>query len=466
MKIVIIGANDIAFLVAKRLSLEKHDVTVIDHELDRVSYIRDKIDVLAILGYGSDFKILEKAGIYECDVIIALSDIDEVNIVSCTISKMCNVRVKIALINNITIFNSLKIISSSTLKEGEETIMAKELGIDILINSSLKSAEKILNLIKYERLFEFIKFKDMNFCIQGFNIFSDSELCNKGINNIKSIIGLDSLLVLTIIRNGHLIYPVKEDKLLEKDKIYLISKIEDFNKISNAFHSNKNFNPKNMFIMGISDVTESICKNLSENKNGLDIKIFDLDFSKCLSLKRNYSKYENIDVIQGNFTDINFLLEEGLSNVDLFVSVSKKDEKNMISSMISKEYNVKKTIAIIEKVDYLPFISKMGIDVSINPNLLVVMEVLQKVKKYSTILPLDTFEDKNLEIFSFKILKNSKYLNIPISKIDLSEDMLIIAIIRENNCIIPNYNDVLKLLDTVIIFSSIDSINQLNYIFG
>ncbi|MDH5680647.1 MAG: Trk system potassium transporter TrkA [Spirochaetota bacterium] len=409
MNVIIIGAGSVGYQIAERLANDKHDVVIIDQDSEKIMEINKHLDVLTIVGKGGNFEVLSKAGIKECDILIAATDVDETNMIACFIAKKYNVPSKIARIREYH-FDSYK------NNKHKEFFDKNELGIDVYINPEEVATEKIINLINSPVAFEIVDFPDENLLIKGFRITDGLKVENKTIIEINQYKELNKMLVLAIIRNDEMIVPKGENKLLKNDKVYVIAKKNDFSEIAPLFHESYR-EIHNIFIIGISNITRKLCKFFEKEK--IKIKVIEPDEKKCILLSEEFKK---IDVVNCNPTDVELLMDEGLNEIDAFIAVSDDEEKNILSSMIAKKHNVRKTIAKLQNNDYIPFTSIMGIDAVINPKLATVGEILKYVRK-KNVLSVVTLGESDAEVIEYLITGQNKLLDIPVKDIKISKGL-------------------------------------------
>lgn len=451
MNIIIIGAGDVGFQIAERLVLEEHDVVIVDQDPEKILELNRSLDVLTVIGQGGDFNVLKKAGIGSCDILIAATDVDESNMIACFIAKKFNVPSKIARIR--------KYFFKSNTKDDQVLFNEEELGIDVLINPEEVATEKILKLISSPAAFEIVEFLEEKLLIKGFRITKGLEIANLPIKDFTQYKELRKMLILAIIREDEIILPKGEGMLLPGDKVYIIGRVEDFPSISPFFH--ESYRPiHNVFVIGVSNITRNLC-NYFQEKN-IHVKVIEEDRNQCLSFSEEFHK---IDVVNCNPTDLDALIDEGLESIDAFIAVSNDEEKNLLSAMLAKKHKVRKTIAKIQKNDYIPFTSVMGIDAVINPKVSTVGEILKYVRR-GNILSVDTLGEMDAEATSYRVTEGCDFLGMALKNVKLPQGALVAAIIREEERIIPRGDDQFLLGDKVIIFNLPEAVGKIGRYFG
>ena len=354
----------------------------------------------------------------------------------------------------------LETIFFKTYNNQKNLLKKEELGIDVLINPEEVATFKILKLINSPASFEVVDFEEKKISIKGFQITQGLNLINIPLKDLTNIYpDLIKIFILTIIRKNQWITPSGSDILLPDDKIYVIGKTEDFKLISPYFHESYQ-EIKKVSIVGISNITYRLCRFFE--KQGIQTKVIESNKDRCMIF---LEKFDKIDIINCLATDLEALKDEGLVNVDAFIAVSEDEENNILSAMLAKNQNVRKTIARIQNNNYLPFTSMMGIDAAINLKISTVGEILKYVRR-GNILSVDTLIEKNSEVSFYKITKKFAHLNVPIKKLKLPEGILIAAIIRGEKRIIARGNDFFQINDTAIVFSHLEFSHTLEKIFN
>ncbi len=434
MNIIIVGAGEVGFQIAERLVAEKHDVVIVDQDPDKILDINKSLDVLTVVGHGGDYNSLNKAGLRSCNILIAVTDVDETNMIACFIARKFNVPLKIARIR-------------SYIFQSNGFITKEELGIDVLINPEEVATDDIVKLIETPAAFETVNFSEEELIINGYKISESLEIAGFQLKDLIKFKELEKILFLAIIREFDMIIPTGNDYLLPNDKVYVIGKSKDFENVDPYFsESEEVFNY--VFVVGVTKISRFLCTSL-ENM-GIRVKVIEPDRKECLAFAEDY---HNIEVVNCNPTDLGALQDEGISNVDVFIALSNDEEDNILSCMIAKKQKVKKTIAKIQKKEYLDFTSVIGIDAVINPKISTVGEILRYVRG-GNILSVDTLGEKDAEAIEYLITKDNKLIKTPIKELEFPNGCLIAAIISGHKVIIPRGDDFFDVDDKVIVFTA------------
>ena len=444
MKIIIVGAGEVGLNLAEKLTQEDHEVVVIEKDEKVIQRVSDSINALFLHGSGTSIEVLEEAGIKNCDIFIAATNFYEVNLISCFISSRYNIPHIIARLN----------------KQELPEQNYKQLGLTKIINTNTVVVDEILNLILYEGAQEFIQFEKGKVLLFGIIIDKNNPFLNKSLIELNQYRKKIPFLIACIKRDGQVIIPKGYDKILLNDHVIIITIGDYLPLIKRIFLKKSTKSSKKIFILGASKIGIELAKRL-ENLKNYNVIIADKNYQKCLMLNEILSKslILNLDGL-----DVNMLETEQLTDVDVFISATKNDEINIVTSTIQKKFGAKKTIAIIRKSGYSKFINAFGIDIVLSPRLITASHILQYTRKGEIVKAVPILEEL-AEIIEFKITKNNKnIINKSLSEIKFPSGAIISAIIREDKAIIPSGTTVIKENDKLVILSKSEIINKLQEI--
>ncbi len=440
MKIIIVGAGEVGINLAEKLAGENHEVTIIEKDENLINKISDKINALFIHGTGTSFEILHQAGIKEAEMFIAVTNIDEVNLISCFIASKYNIP---------------HIISRVSTDQFPK-INYEQLGISQIINTNIAVVDEILNLIEYEGASEFIQFEGGKVLLFGLIVEKNSPFVNKSLMELNTYRNKIPFLIVAIQRDDITIIPKGYDKILPNDHVLILTTGKYLQLIKKIFLKTTLKRNKKIYILGASKIGIELAKRL-EKKPKINVVIAEQDYYKCLNLNNilSDSLVLNIDGL-----NIQSILTEQLEDSDIFIATTKSDEVNLVSSTIMKKLGVKKTFSIIRKSGYSQFIESFGVDVILSPRLITASNILQYVRKGEIIRAVPLLED-TAEIIEFKITPHNKLLNKKLNQIKFPEGAIIGAIIRGNKAIIPSGDTEIKNKDKLILFVKSEIINQI-----
>ncbi len=443
MKVIIIGAGKVGVQIAHTLFTENHDITIIDKREDISQDLDSNLDIMTIVGNGASVKVLKQAGIKEADVLIAVTRIDEVNMIACLTAKQFNVTNTIARIRNSEYLDN-------------PSLSKEKFGIDFIINPEKATAKEIVDLLKVpSNVCETQDFAAGEVSLYGLKIEENYPLINKKIKDI----GLGNhILIVAIFREDKMITPTGKQEIMVGDQVYFLVKKEGYSNLE-MFCNKKNGLLENVLILGGSNIGIQVATLL--NKSGIKTKLIEISKQKCDVISELLPQTL---IINGDGTNIELLKEEGIENTDGFVAVTGYDEENLLVSLLAKHLGAKKVIAKISRTNYIPILEKIGIDAIVNPHLTTVSAILRFLKR-GELLTLTLLKDGELEVAELIVQKDNKLIDKPLKSISLPGNILIGAIIRNKKVIIPHGDDFITEGDKIIIFSKTAEIKKVEQLF-
>ena len=442
MSIIVVGAGDIGYHLSQSLSLEKEDIIVIDKDIDKTNKIRDALDVQAIEGTGSSLKILQQAGIKEADMLIAVTNSDEVNLISCAVaSSQTKSLTKVARVRNFEYIENPELFNDSNLN------------VDHLINPDYEAVTTIMKLLEFPGAIDVVDFNNGRIKIIGLKVENPIFYDGIELNEIREKSGLDDLVVASIYRDNEVIIPRGYDKIYFDNIVYAITTNENINSLLTFF--GKEYEPiKRAMIVGGGNIDSPLSKEFE--KMNISTKLIETDEAKSLKMVEELDK----TLVLYHDGDMEKLFdEEHIENTDIFIAVTEDEENNILLSLLAKQKGAKKVISLIYNISYTQFVSKLGIDLVVNPNLCAINRILHFIRK-GKVLSATTFHDKKAEAIEAVALETSDIVNKPISKIKFPKDAIITAIIREGELIIPTETSVIQPGDHVIIFALANAVKN------
>lgn len=444
MRIIIIGAGQVGLNIASRLAQEKKEVVIIDQDSKALEMVSEHMDVQVMEGSGSSPAVLENAGIKDCDILLAVTDSDETNLVACTFANMLSPKInKLARIRNDEYLNY-------------QGVWARDLGISMVINPEVEVVKTIYRIIQAPGAVEINDFAQGKIKLPAILVDEKSPLANVQLTDVREVLGLEEVVVAAIVRGEKFIIPSGTDKIAEKDLVYLVCKDKDLDKMSRSLGV-KSGTTKNIMIIGGGNIGYRLAGFLE--KKGYAVKLLDKDMQICSSLSE---KLEKTLVINGDGTDINILEEENVGNMDLVITLTKDDETNILTSLLAQKTGVDMTITRINKPQYTPLVRSIGLRHIVSPRLSAVNTILNQVRKGSVISAVAIRED--VDVMEAVINPGQNVADKQIKDIKLPQGVLILAILRGDEAILPSGDTVLKSGDRVTVLSSRQSIEELEKI--
>ncbi|HOX94395.1 MAG TPA: Trk system potassium transporter TrkA [Syntrophales bacterium] len=434
MKIIIVGAGEVGYNIADVLS-KGQDVTVIDQDEKRLQEVAEKLDVLTVHGKGSSPQILRKAGLDSADMVIAVTNSDDTNMVACLLaSSQSNVAYKVARIRN------PELDATSAIFDREH------LNIDLCINPEREAVKNALNLIDYPGATEIIDFVDGRVKLIGFVVNEDCPAVDNSLRSIRMFYPQIKALVTSIIRKEKLIEPTGSTRILAGDYVFAVTASGQLRELLQVYGKSSEA-LKRIFIMGGGNTGFMLAEALQ--KRGLPTKLIEKRHARCEDLA---SLLEKVTVLHGDGTDQELLKEENIQETDCFIAVTDNEEANILGALLAKRLGAKKSVALINRVEYMPLISTVGIEGVINPRHAAVSKILNYVRK-GKIVSATPLHDERVEAYEAIALETADITDRPIKDIKFPPGTIVGAIIRKDEILIPDGDSVIRPDDHVIIFT-------------
>jgi len=439
MKIVIVGAGEVGFHVASRLSLENKDVVVIDKQAEALRRVSENLDVQTILGCGSSPVILEQAGIREADVLLAVTDTDETNLVA-------------SLFANILSPTTIKLarIRSKDYLLYQDTLKHAPYHLDVIINPEDEAVKAVERLLNIPGAVDVGEFADGRIKLVGVRLEKDCPVAGTRLAELQDK-SSKKILVAAILRDEKLIIPSGEDQLQERDLIYFVSAEKELEEALQLF--GKGAEPfKRVLLIGGGNLGLKLAKALE--RHPIHIKLIEKDPDRCKELVKALDK---VVVLQGDGSDEDLLHEENVKDMDVFVTLTESEETNILASLLAKRMGANKTITRISKSSYLPLASAIGLEHVVSSRLAAVNTILQYVRE-GKVLSAMTLKGEEAETLEVIAPEASDIVGKPLKQIRFPRGALVVAIIRKEEVTIPSGESIILPQDRIIIFCTRHSI--------
>ena len=432
MKALVVGAGKLGYRLAAALIDEDYEVTVVDNDEAVIKNIQNSLDVLSICANALDFGVLEELDISKFDYVLATTTNDEANVILCTISKKLGAKYAIARVRDPEYIKHLGFIS-------------KELEIDKIINPDFATARSIVKyLMKRYQLYS-SEFAGGKVSLVEFNIGTDPNFIGKRIMDIENI---NDLLISAISRSGDAIIPNGRTVLEENDVIILAGKsenIEIFDKEHTGVKKTRSL--RSTMILGGGKTGLYLAMLLLNEK--IDVTIVELNRERCFELKE---MVPDAEVINGDGTDIAILEEEMVHTYDSFVAATGIDEANLLMSLVAKQTGIYKSVAKISRTNYDKVLDKLDIDAVFNTSYITAAEILREIRGKNS-LSLHLLLNGQVECIELIIKERQLVCGKALEELNLPDGVLIIAVIRNNEMIVPNGKTVLESGDRIVLFA-------------
>ena len=453
MRIIIVGAGAVGSIVAQRLSGENHDVVLIEADEAIAEEARSKsmVDALVKTGNGAACAMLEDAGVQRTDILIAVTNHDEINILACLQAHRYGVKTKVARVRNPEYYVPAG-------GDTEDEVSGFE-GIDQMINPDREAVREIHELLLQPAATDIYEFADGRVQVIGARIGPGAQVADKSLQEIQAEVGSRWALVAAITRNQKTIIPCGEDVLEEGDHVFLVGRQ---GRIADALQllTQPTPRPTDVMIAGANRIGIPLAEWLT--REGLHVKLIEPDEAR---VARASSVLDKSLILRGEATDAELLINENVDEMNAFVAVSDDEEMNLTSSLLARHHGAGKTIALIKRPNYVPLASVIGIDAAVSPRLSTARAIM-RFFRHGNVLSLTDLKDSDAEVLEMEATDRSPIVNKPLATIEnFPRHALIGAIIKPYQVVVPRGADVIEPGDKVLVFTLPKSVRALQKLF-
>lgn len=448
MRIIIAGAGEVGFHLAKLLSFESHDITLIDLNKEHLAYADTRLDISTKYGNATSIETLKEAGIKDTDLLIAVTSNETINITVCAISKRLGAKQTIARISNTEFIDK------------KEEVNFKEMGIDELISTEELATNEIKLLLNQAAFNDTHGFEGGELTMMGIVLSKKAPFVGMSvIEAASSFSGIHFMPIAIQHKNSQqTIIPRGDFVFKEGDQAYFMTTKEGVNELYKLSGTTKT--PiKNVMILGGSSIGIRTAKQLCSNN--LNIKIIEQNKEKAFLLADELPKAL---VVSGDGRDVELLEEENVEDMDAFLALTGSSETNIMSCLVAKSKGVKKTIALVENIDYFKLSQSIGIDTLINKKLLAANSIFRYIRK-GEVVEIATLNNINAEILEFNVTPNTAITKQLVRDLDIPKGATIAGVIRDGEGLIVLGGFQIAPNDKVLICCTPNTINKVEKLF-
>ncbi len=446
MKLVIVGAGKVGSTLVEKLSNEGHDVIIVDVCDKTVEHLVNKYDVKGVVGGGADRDVLQEAGIDSADFFISSTSRDELNVLSCMLAKKMGARMTIARVRDPEYYSA-------------QDYMSKELGIDMLFNPELKTAEEIALILRYPTAISIDPFADGAVLMLQFLIKQDNPIVNMTVADIVKQYNA-KILLSVVEREGEVHIPRGDFVIKTGDRVYVTAGANELSDFIKALQIYKK-RAKSVFIVGGGKISYYLATQLLKDK--VKVTIIDQDEERCKELSDLLSDAE---ILCGDGSDQEVLDEEDIASRDACVALTGIDEENVIISLYATTKQVPKVIAKVDRPTVAKMARQIGIDSALSPRNVIANHILRFIRANRTTKGnrMDSLYKigDTAEAVEFSVTENCKFLDTPLRQLNINKDYLVNGIVRNNEFILPTGDSTLMIGDDVLIVSAKNTLMDLN----
>lgn len=436
MKIIILGAGQVGATLAVSLAGENNDITLVDINPRRLRDLRDHLDLRTIVGYGSHPKVLKQAGAEDADMLIAVTNSDETNMVACQVAySLFNTPTKIARIRN------------TEYMLNDELFDSKNLPVDVVISPEQLVVKYIRRLVENPGALQVVDFADGLVRLVAVRAYYGGLLVGNALSALKEHMPNIETRVAAIFRRGKAIMPTGDTVIEADDEVFFIAAshhirqmMAELQKLENPY--------KNILIAGGGNIGTGLAQSLEKNYN---VKIIEMDSKKAQEIS---DMVEDTVVLHGDASNQDLLIDENIDHMDVFIAVTNKDEANIMSAMLAKRLGVKKTMVLINRPAYIDLLQGNEIDIAISPQHTTSSILLRHIRRgdLANVYSLRRGAAEAMEAIAHGTEDTSKVVGNAIGELELPKGTTIAAIVRDRRVLIAHHNTIIRSNDHVILF--------------
>ena len=452
MKIIIAGAGQVGFHISQQLSAEGHDIVVIDSSPELVRKIGDSLDVQAIVGHASHPDCLDRAGAADIDMLMAVTHSDEVNMVTCQVAhSMFNVPLKIARIRDQSYLQPI----------WADLFSRHHMPIDVIISPEIEVARAIMRRMQVPGAFDTISLVDGKVRMLGVTCNDDCPVINTPLRQLTELFPDLEIVVVGVVREGHGFVPKKEDQLLSGDQAYFVVNTHHVDRAMKVF-GHEEGEVRRVIIAGGGHIGAFLGQMIETEFRSVKARIIESDTVRAHEVA---DFLEQTVVIHGDVIDPEILEEASVLESEAIIAVTNDDETNILAALLAKRIGTKRAIALVNNETYRPLISSLGIDVVVSPREITASTILQYVRR-GRIQAVHSLGADFGELIEGEILETSYLAGKKIREAELPEGVLLGAVVREEDIILPRGDTVIHVNDKIVLFAAADEVKAVEKLFA
>lgn len=440
MKIIIAGAGDVGFHLAKLLSYESQDTYVIDFDGDKLNYINNHLDVITKKGDATSVKLLTEIGVDSADLLLAVTESQNTNFTISVIGKALGAKKTIARIKNQEFLQN-------------DVVDFKKYGVDFMISPEELAADEIKMLLNQSSFNDTVAFENGLFNVMGTSLTYKSPIVDLTVKEAKDKYNMVDFITIAIKREGvtQTIIPRGDTVYKVKDQVYFSVPNYSISKLYPII-GKEQIDINNVMILGGSSIGYKTARNLCQEN--FKVKLIEKNRDRATRLAEELS---NTLIINGDGRDIELLEEENIRQMDAFIAVTGDSETNIMSCLVAKSKGVKKTVALVENMDYINISQTIGIDTLINKKLIAASNIFRHIRK-GEIVALANLHNVDAEVFEFQVKEGAKVTQKPIKDLRFPREAVFGGIIRNGKALMSFGDMQIQSGDHVIVFCLPDAI--------
>jgi trk system potassium uptake protein len=446
MNIIIAGDGEVGFHLAKLLSSEHHNITIVDPQEELLKMIESHTDLMIVTGDSTSIEVLENANVKRADLLISVVHDEQINIITCILGKKLGAKRTIARIKNVEYLSQ------------ENSKLFESLGVDALVCPERIAAEELVRLLQQPAATEIFDFSEGKLMLFLVRLDEKSLVLDQTLNDIAQNNPNLDFRAVAIHRQGKTIVPTGNDRFMLNDLIYVVTKPSGIEELFRLGGKEKH-KINNVMIIGGGRIGRETALRLED---AFHVKLVEIDKDRCVQLS---DKLRNTLIIHGDARDAELLEDEGIRNMDAFIAVTDDTETNMFSCLLAKRLGVKRVIPLVENIDYIDISQSIGIESIINKKLITASHIVQYTMD-AEVTAIKCLSGIDAEVLEFVVKPKSRITRGPIRKVKTPAGSLIGGIIRANQSYIATGDFQIQEGDKVVVFAIPEAIYKVSMLFN
>ena len=449
MRIILIGAGVVGFHLAQRLSVEGHDISVIDADPNLVRRIDEKMNVLAVLGDASSPSVLRKAGAEGADLVIAVTDRDNTNLVCSKIARKMGARKIVVRLRN------------RELSAPDSILSPDEFGADFMINSVATTADLLERIIRNPGAFDVAEFAAGDLLLWGYEVSEESPLCGLKLRMLKEQYSnsLHALIVAIVRPAGELVIPGGDDELRARDRIYVFLHRKSLGAFRDLVHPEEE-RVEHVVIEGCTQLGIELAQRIESRIRC--VTLIDRDRERAEKASQRVSKAL---VLCGDAVDPDFVSDNNLSDADFYLSLTDDDQTHLMHALLIRKLGVRRVVVQAQEPVYLPILNTLDIGVAVTPRLLTVNAILRHIRR-GRVLQVSQIGESGAEAREYLVTAESALVGKALFELKLPRGSIVGAIQRAESVVIPSGETTIQKDDHVVIFALPEAVASIEKLFA
>ncbi|MBT4879816.1 MAG: Trk system potassium transporter TrkA [Alphaproteobacteria bacterium] len=451
MRVIVCGAGHVGMGIIRYLAAEKNDIVVIDESVELIKKVEDSMDVQTVVGVPCHPESLHRAGATEAEMLVAVTPVDEVNMVACQVAhSLFHLPLKIAHLRNQAYLDPRWFDLFST----------NHMPIDVVISPEVEIAKAIQRNIRLPGAFDLIPSTEGEIRVIGVKCSEECPILYTPLRQLTTLFPDLNVTVIGIIRNDELMIPTQEDQMLPGDEVYFITVASQVDRVMLAF-GYEEIASRHILILGAGNIGVSLARGIEAAHPEVSVKIIEHNKERAKYISQNLSQGV---VLQGDALDVNILKEAGVQKTETVVAVTNDTEVNVLASLLAKQNGAKRSITLVNNPAYTSLVTSLGIDAVINPRMITISSILQHVRR-GRIRSVHSLRDGLGEVIEADVPELSRIVGSTVGNINIPNSIFVGAIVREGLVVVPQEKTTIHAGDRLVILSTQKGIGDVEKLF-